>query len=110
MGRDDQLLSVVFGVAVLGIAVLAVAVLTGNAILALVVIAIAAVGLVLLIRDWLTDRGQTEAAASVSESPDGTEEHDAGPTMDADEFEPDVSYDEGEESEPSSQTAKDDAE
>jgi hypothetical protein len=103
------LLSVVFGVAVLGIAVLAAAVLTGNTILALVVIAIAAVGLVLLLRDWLTDRGQTEAAAPVPESPDGTEEHDAGSTMDADEFEPDV-YDEGDESEPSSQTAKDDAE
>jgi membrane protein implicated in regulation of membrane protease activity len=106
MGRDDQLLSVVFGVAVLGIGVLAAAVLTGNTILALVVIAIAAVGLVLLVRDWLTDRGQPEEQRAVSAPRAEADEHDAGTTMEADEFEPDVAYEEGAETEPSSPKAK----
>ena len=88
------LLTVVLGVAVLGIAVLAAAVLTGNTILALVVIAIAVVGLILLIRDWISERRNPDFAGPPKKSYDDPEEHDAGTTMDADEFEPDVAYEE----------------
>jgi membrane protein implicated in regulation of membrane protease activity len=109
MERDDLLLTVVLGVAVVGIAVLAAAVLTGNTILALIVIAIAAVGLVLLARDWLSERGQADSPQAAGYSRDDTDEHDSGTTMEADEFEPDVPYDEeGEETEPSQQAANND--
>jgi hypothetical protein len=93
------MLTVVLGVAVIGIAMLAVAVLTGNTIVALVVIAIAAVGLVLLARDWLGERRPLDATGedrrwAADEAKNGhAPEHNA-PAMEADEFEPDVLYEE----------------
>lgn len=104
------LLTVVLGVAVVGIALLAAAVLTGNTILALIVIAIAAVGLVLLVRDWLSERGQADSPRAAEDSSDPTEVHaSTGTSLDADEFEPDVLDDEGAEpTEPTSQPANND--
>jgi hypothetical protein len=95
------MLTVVLGVAVIGIAMLAVAVLTGNTIVALVVIAVAAVGLVLLARDWLGERRLVDATAeddrwAADEAMNGHRPapEDNAPALEADEFEPDVLYDE----------------
>jgi hypothetical protein len=55
------MMTVILGVAVVGIAMLAVAILTGNTIVAFGVIAIAALGLVLLARDWLGERRRVDA-------------------------------------------------
>ena len=95
------MLTVVLGVAVIGIAMLAVAVLTGNTIVALVVIAIAAVGLVLLARDWLGEHRPLDATGedhrwAVDEAKNGhvPAPEDNAPAMEADEFEPDVLYEE----------------
>jgi hypothetical protein len=101
------LLTVVLGVAVLGIAVLAAAVLTGNTILAIVVIAIAAVGLILLARDWVTERRRAKESAANRGAEVGYDEpdHAAGTSLDADEFEPDVPYENSPETGPPSQPA-----
>jgi hypothetical protein len=96
------MLIVVLVLAVVGLAVLAAAILTGNTILPLIVIALAAVGLLLLARDWLADRRRPEM--------DSTAEPDAEPTgqgevgrekraLEPDLFEPDVSYEDAEEAE-----------
>jgi hypothetical protein len=90
------MLNVVFAVAIVGVALLAAAVLTDNTIVALVVIAVAVVGLVLLVRDWLGDRGQDEPQQAVTgETDTGDDEephlsHEEG--LEPDEFEPDVPY------------------
>ena len=88
------MLTVVLGVAVIGIAMLAIAVLTGNTIVALIVIAIAAVGLVLLARDWLGERRPLDATGEDRRwaADEATNGH--APAMEADEFEPDVLYEE----------------
>ena len=95
------MLTVVLGVAVIGIAMLAIAVLTGNTIVALIVIAIAAVGLVLLARDWLGERRPLDAtgedhrwAADEAKNGHVPASEDNARAMEADEFEPDVLYEE----------------
>jgi hypothetical protein len=95
------MLTVVFGVAIIGIAMLAVAVLTGNTIVALVVIAIAAVGLLLLARDWLGERRPLDAtgedhqwAADEAKNGHVPGPEDNAPALEPDEFEPDVLYEE----------------
>jgi hypothetical protein len=94
------MLTVVLGVAVIGVAMLAVAVLTGNTIVALVVIAIAAVGLVLLVRDWLGERRPLDATGedhrwAADEAMNGhVPAPEDAPALEPDEFEPDVLYEE----------------
>ncbi|MDT5009509.1 MAG: hypothetical protein QOH57_1126 [Mycobacterium sp.] len=89
------MLTAVLGVAVVGIAVLAAAVLTQNTILAVIVIAISAIGLVLLARDWLTQRRQAAGSQAAETTNDLSEPHPAtGTSLDADKFEPDVPYEE----------------
>jgi hypothetical protein len=95
------MVNVVLAVAIVGVALLAAAVLTDNTIVALVVIIVAAVGLVLLARDWLSDRQQPAPRHTAPEEPAAPE--DSGEEaaehvshedhVDADEFEPDVPYD-----------------
>ena len=90
------MLTVVLGVAVLGIAMLAVAIVTGNTFVAVLVIALAALGLVLLARDGLKERKYFDAT-----DPDGRSDRDQQPpdehahaSLQPDEFEPDVLYEE----------------
>ena len=97
------MLTVVLAVAVVGTALLAVAVLTGNTIIAVAVIAIAVVGLVLVVRDWLADRGRLDPEPS---KPDGQANEISGgdvtrakhasdeEPLQPDDFAPDVPYDE----------------
>jgi hypothetical protein len=99
------MLIVVLVLAVIGLAVLAAAILTGNTILALVVIAVAALGLVLLARDWFKERRRLAgASADADAEPAEHHEHPPGATREKrplapDMFEPDVSYEEAEEPE-----------
>lgn len=67
---------------------LAVALLTGSTVPALAVIVLAAAGIVLLLRDWRSDRGAPD-------TPPLTGGTDAGTAMRADEFSPDISTDPG---------------
>jgi UPF0716 family protein affecting phage T7 exclusion len=98
------MLTIVLGVAVIGIAMLAVAILTGNTVVAVVVIALAALGLLLLARDWMRERrlmaeaGQSQAG-QMSDSLDAHREgHTDASSLQPDEFEPDVLYEEPESS------------
>lgn len=95
------MLTVVLGVAVIGIAMLAVAVLTGNTVVAGVVIAIAALGLVLLARDWLGERRLVDAtgedhglAAGEAENCHAPAPEHNTPALEPDEYQPDVLYEE----------------
>ena len=87
------MLTVVLGVAVIGIAMLAVAVLTDNTVVAVVVIVIAALGLVLLARDWLGERRHLDVTDETENGHALPPEHNA-PALQPDEFEPDVLYEE----------------
>ena len=92
------MLMVVLVVAVVGLLLLAVAILTANTILALVVIALAALGLLLLARDWFRDRRRPEAVPPAELH----EPREPGVTrakrhLEADLFEPDVSYEDTQE-------------
>lgn len=95
------MLIVVLVLAVVGLAVLAAAILTGNTILALLVIAVAAVGLLLLARDWLADRRRPEMDSTAQPEAVDDAVHDGGMqgevgrekrALEPDLFEPDVSY------------------
>ena len=90
------MLTVVLAVAVVGIALLAAAVVFDNTIIAFAAIALAAVGLVLLARDWFAERGRVDTLESGSTSAgDAESDHVSGKEpLEADEFEPDVPYDE----------------
>jgi hypothetical protein len=79
-------------------ALLAVAILLGNTFIALVVIGLAAIGLLLLARDWLKQREPRDTAGGAHLRPDerppeGEVEHGDG-ALNPDMFEPDVSYEE----------------
>jgi hypothetical protein len=93
-------MTIVLVVAIVAIGLLAWAIVSGNTIVALVVIVLAALGLLLLARDWRKERRDADAAelqdrrrerqGSDSES----EAHWLHPDLEPDEFEPDVEYDE----------------
>jgi len=87
----------VIGVAVAGLVALVVAVLTGSTFMAVVVIALALLGIVLLLRDWRTERRQ--ASDGARDTPSGLgEQSDAGvgaTPMRPDMFSPDISADAG---------------
>jgi len=92
------MLSVVLAVAAVGVALLAAAVVFDNTFIALAAIALAAVGLILLARDWLANRGHVESEADTRVEPEAIDdsEHLAedGEPLEPDEFEPDVPYEE----------------
>ena len=89
------MLTVVLAVAVVGIALLAAAVLTDNTIVAVIVIVVALLGLFLLGREWLRERRPPNAPQDGEHSGDAAEPHHAADErLQADEFEPDVPYEE----------------
>ncbi|HEY7053596.1 MAG TPA: hypothetical protein VH496_15895 [Mycobacterium sp.] len=89
------MLTVVLAVAVVGIVLLGAAVLTDSTIVAIIVIVIALVGLGLLARDWLANRGAGESRTQ-PELDDAESGHASERSLEPDEFEPDVPYEESE--------------
>jgi hypothetical protein len=93
-------MTVVLVVAIVAIGLLVWAILSGNTIVALVVIVLAALGLLLLARDWRKER--SDAAGDEAQqrgrergaSSEDPENHWVHPDLEPDEFEPDVDYDE----------------
>lgn len=82
-------------VALAGLVALVVALLTGSTLLAILVVALAALGIVLLLRDWRTDwrterRGPIPALRSLADDDDGSAESAAAP-LSPDMFSPDIS-------------------
>jgi flagellar biosynthesis/type III secretory pathway M-ring protein FliF/YscJ len=83
------MLTVVLGLTVVAAAVLVIAIITGNTIIALVVVVLAALGLILLARNWLTQRRRpdAESAKAAHHEPAAPEK----PVPDPETFQPDVS-------------------
>jgi len=79
--------------AVTALIVLVVALFTGNTWAGLAVIALAALGIVLLVRDWRTDRLGVVAGRSGSPSSDDPDIGRAEGPLTPDEFSPDLSTD-----------------
>ena len=78
-------------VALAGLVALVVALLTGSTLLAILVVALAALGIVLLLRDWRTERrGPTPALHSPADDDDGSAGSAAAP-LSPDMFSPDIS-------------------
>lgn len=86
--------------AVIGMVLLAVAVITGSTVIALFAIAIAIVGLLLMARDWRNERRARETEDSTDWPADERQPQRAPKTdeINAEMFEPDVSYEEAIES------------
>lgn len=91
---------------------MATAIVTGNTVIALIVMGLATVGLLLLAREWLKERGpEVDSAAPPDVKPDQdyrplADTADDGratepeltrdkPTLDPENFEPDVPYEDG---------------
>jgi len=79
--------------AVAALIVLVVALFTGNTWAGLAVIALAALGIVLLVRDWRTDRLGVAAGRSGPETANDPVTELAGGPLTPDEFSPDLSTD-----------------
>lgn len=88
------MLTVVLAVAVVGIVLLAAAVVFDNTIVAFGAIALAAVGLVLLTRDWLAERRSADVESGPVSAGEAEPEHVVHESLEPDEFEPDVPYEE----------------
>lgn len=84
---------VVAKLAVAASAALLLALLTGNHWVAVVVIALAAVGIVVLLRDWRGDRGRATAARSETECDQRIRAQAPEATLIPDDFSPDLSSD-----------------
>lgn len=84
---------VVAKLAIAALAALLVALLTGNHWVAVAAIALAAVGIVVLLRDWRGDRGQAIAARSEPEFDQQIRTQAPEATLIPDDFSPDLSSD-----------------
>jgi hypothetical protein len=84
--------------AVTAVVVLVAAMIVGNTLLAALAIGIAIVGLILLGRDWLRERGESETDGDEDQRSDGGEPNDhtapPGDGLKPELFTPDVSYEE----------------
>lgn len=86
-------MTIVVGLALAGLVALVVAIMTGSTLVAVVVIALAALGIVLLLRDWRAEK----KAAGTPDDESSTDEQAATVAaedqMSADMFSPDISAD-----------------
>ncbi len=78
-------------VALAGLVALVVALLTGSTLLAILVIALAALGIVLLLRDWRAERRAPVPALHSPAGDDDRSSEDAAAPMSPDMFSPDIS-------------------
>ena len=86
-------MTLVVVLALAGLVALLVAILTGSTFVAVIVIALAVLGILLLVRDWRTERRQFPSGghgASPAEDRDGT---GSAARMDPDTFSPDIAAD-----------------
>jgi membrane protein implicated in regulation of membrane protease activity len=87
-------MTLVVVVALAGLVALLVAILTGSTVVAVIVIALAALGILLLVRDWRAERRQS-ASDDGGDSPaeDSAAKGTAKARMDPDTFAPDIAAD-----------------
>jgi hypothetical protein len=84
-------MTLVMVLALIGLVALLVAIMTGSTFVAVIVIALAALGILLLVRDWRAERRQS-AAAGHRDSPAAAAVPD-GARTDPDTFSPDIAAD-----------------
>lgn len=98
-------MAIVIAVAIAGVVMLAIAIFTGNTIVASVVIALAALGLLLLARDWRRERRQSDPGATAAND-ESAAQAKRGP--DPETFQPDPWDDEAAEGEADADYPEDD--
>lgn len=84
-------MTLVVVLALAGLVALLVAILTGSTFVAVIVIALAALGIVLLVRDWRAE--QRQSAGGVGGAPASEREAASDARADPDMFSPDISAD-----------------
>jgi hypothetical protein len=87
-------MTIVVVLALAGLVALLVAILTGSTFVAAIVIALAALGILLLVRDWRAER--REYASNPHDDAPGEEQTEAGPAesrVNPDMFSPDIAAD-----------------